>query len=109
MEKTKRCRVLSVISQKGGVGKSATATQLAVGLARKKHKVLFIDADAQFFQETADLNTGYAYAEGMVRDRAFQMMPFVKSITEGIRVEDVAAVLPDITAECFFLFFFILP
>ena len=47
MEKTKRCRVLSVISQKGGVGKSATATQLAVGLARKKHKVLFIDADPQ--------------------------------------------------------------
>ena len=28
---------------------------------------------------------------------------------ECIRVEDVAAVLPDITAECFFLFFFILP
>ena len=42
-----RCKIISVISQKGGVGKSATATQLAVGLVRKKHKVLFIDADPQ--------------------------------------------------------------
>ena len=42
-----RCKIISVISQKGGVGKSATATQLAVGLVRKKHKVLFVDADPQ--------------------------------------------------------------
>ena len=44
---TKNCKVISVISQKGGVGKSATATQLAIGLARKRHKVLMIDADPQ--------------------------------------------------------------
>ncbi len=45
--KQERCKVISVVCQKGGSGKSASATQLAVGLVRRKHKVLLIDADPQ--------------------------------------------------------------
>ena len=41
------CRVISVCSQKGGVGKSCLTVNIAVGLARIGNKVLVIDADPQ--------------------------------------------------------------
>jgi chromosome partitioning protein len=40
-------KIISVINQKGGVGKTTTAHNVGVGLALKSKKVLFIDADAQ--------------------------------------------------------------
>lgn len=39
--------IISVINQKGGVGKSTTAHAVGVGLANKDNNVLFIDLDAQ--------------------------------------------------------------
>lgn len=40
-------KVITVINQKGGVGKSTTALALGHGLMNKKERVLFIDLDAQ--------------------------------------------------------------
>ncbi|MDB5348965.1 MAG: chromosome segregation ATPase [Planctomycetota bacterium] len=40
-------RKIVIASAKGGTGKSTTATSLAVGLARRGHKTLIIDADGQ--------------------------------------------------------------
>jgi chromosome partitioning protein len=39
--------IVTVVNQKGGVGKSTTAHALGIGLSIKKFKVLFIDLDGQ--------------------------------------------------------------
>ena len=49
-DKNTECRVISVVNQKGGVGKSVTSTNLGVGLARRGQKVLIVDLDSQASQ-----------------------------------------------------------
>ena len=41
------CKVLALCSQKGGVGKTTSCVNLAVGLAREGKRVLVVDNDPQ--------------------------------------------------------------
>jgi len=51
-------RVIAVANQKGGVGKTATSTNLGIGLARSGKKVLIIDGDVQ-----ADMTKSLGFKE----------------------------------------------
>lgn len=88
-------KILSVINQKGGVGKTTTASALAAGLQRRGYRVLAVDLDAQgnltrlFRADTAevtaeDILTGEASAaEAICRTEHGDIIPSSKSLTRA--------------------------
>jgi len=56
------CKVLAIINQKGGVGKTTTCFSLGVGLARKGKRVLLIDGDPQ---ASLTICTGYPNTDNL--------------------------------------------
>lgn len=73
------CRVLAVVNQKGGVGKTTTAVNLATAMAAVGKRVLIVDADPQ-----GNASTGFGFM------RADRGMGCYELMFDGMAVEDVA-------------------
>lgn len=76
---TSPCRIISIVNQKGGVGKTTTTVNLATALAAVGKRVLVVDADPQ-----GNASTGFGFI------RADRGLGCYELMFDGMSVEEVA-------------------
>jgi chromosome partitioning protein len=79
-------KVISCVNQKGGVGKSATATNLGAGLVKHGYKVLVVDLDAQASQT---ISLGWKEPDEL----PVTIATLLKSAVENREIDTQAAIL----------------
>ena len=82
------CRILAIVNQKGGVGKTTTAVNLATAMAAVGKRVLIVDADPQ-----GNASTGLGISRSDRGEGCYEMM------FDGLSVNDVAqpTIIPNLS------------
>ena len=78
-------RILSVANQKGGVGKTTTAVNLAASLAAAEKRVLLFDADPQ-----ANATSGLGIRPGAAELTSYQVLTGQAPLVEAVRPTSLA-------------------
>lgn len=79
------CEVITIANQKGGVGKTTTAVNLAAFLATSEKRVLFIDCDPQ-----ANATTAFGIRRNEVQIDAYHVLSGSKKISQVIiRLDEI--------------------
>lgn len=83
-------RVIAIVNQKGGVGKTSCTLNIGAGLALKNKKVLYIDADAQ-----GNLTVGLGIRNTDGENTIFEVLKGECSIEDAIiKTTNNASILP---------------
>ena len=77
----KRCRIMTIANQKGGVGKTTTAVNLAASLSQHGNRVLVVDLDPQGNASTA-LDVDHHVGIESVYNALVEERPMTEIVTE---------------------------
>lgn len=83
------CRIIAIVNQKGGVGKTSCTLNIGAGLALKNKKVLYVDADPQ-----GNLSVGLGISTNQ-KDTIFEVLKGEASINNTVvKIKKNTSILP---------------
>jgi chromosome partitioning protein len=78
-------KVLAIANQKGGVGKTTTAVNLAASIASSGRRVLLVDMDPQ-----ANCTSGVGFARGAIQEGVYEALGGERPVRELLQLTEVA-------------------